>query len=69
VRRAKVNNGLTQRDIGLRAQCHNTFVSQLLTGRKIGCTRELAERLAAALDTPYEDLFFVRRVPTHRTDG
>jgi hypothetical protein len=42
------------------AGCSKSFIGFLRTGAKTSCTRELAEKIALALDLPIEALFVER---------
>lgn len=46
------------------ADCSKSFVSHLLSGRRMSCTPDLAERIAEALHVPSEVLFEAKLSPT-----
>lgn len=49
--------GCSQRALARAADVSAGFVNQLATGRRAGCTAELAETLATHLGVPVEELF------------
>lgn len=55
--------GLSLADLARQCGCSKSMVGHLVTGHKTTCTRDLAERIAEALDAPLELLFFVPAPP------
>lgn len=49
--------GISQATLGRWSGCSPSFISQLTTGARNSCSKELAERITEALDVPIAALF------------
>jgi len=66
IRAYRKNAGLTQEALAEKAEVHHTYIGQLERGEK-NATLETVEKIARALDLPFEVLF--EAITTGNTDN
>jgi len=66
IRAYRKRSGLTQEELAERAELHHTYIGQLERGEK-NATLETVEKIARALDLPFEVLF--EAIVTGNTDN